>query len=35
MIFEEVFLSLHSFAERHLLCDLLLTPALNNHVALV
>ena len=35
MIFEEGFLSLRCFSERHLLSDLLLTPAPDDHVALL
>ena len=35
MISEEGFLFFHCLSERHLLCDLLLTPALDDHVALL
>lgn len=33
VIFEEVFLSLNGFSQRHLLCDLLLASAFDDHVA--
>lgn len=33
MISEEVFLSLYCFSHRNLLCDLLLTPTFDDHVA--
>lgn len=33
MIFEEVFLSLYCFGDRNILCDLLLTPTFDHHVA--
>lgn len=35
MIFKEGFLSFYCFNERHPLSDFLLTPALDNHVALL
>lgn len=35
MISEEGVLSLYCFGDRHLLLDLLLTPALDDHVALL
>ena len=35
MTFEEGFLSFRCLSERHPLCDLLLTPALDDHVALL
>lgn len=34
MISEEGILSLYCFGDRNLLCDLLLTPTLDDHVAL-
>lgn len=35
VIFEESFLSLCCFSKRDLICDLLLAPALDDHVALL
>lgn len=35
MITEEGVLSLYCFGDRHILCDLLLTPTLDDHVALL
>lgn len=35
MLFEEGFLSSYCFSQRHLLCDLLLTSAPDDHVALL
>lgn len=35
MILEKGLLSFYSFGEGHLLCDLLLTPALDDHVTLL
>lgn len=35
MISKEGVLSLYCFGDRHLLCDLLLTPTLDDHVALL
>lgn len=32
MISEEVILSLYCFGDRHILCDLLLTPTFDDHV---
>lgn len=35
MVIKEGFLSFYCFSERHLICDLLLTPAPDDHVALL